>query len=172
MSTSPSKKMPPTKGAKASSAEKGVPQHLEKLSWFMDQALGIPGTKIRFGLDSIIGLVPGIGDFVGLLISGWVVAGSVQAGARRRTVMRMLFNVGRDAILGAIPFIGDLFDISSRANSRNMELLRADLEAQRQAERKATLLDKLKLWGMIGFAVFMLAMMLFGFVTLLQRLFF
>ncbi len=156
-------------GVETPLGKKQVPQHLEQLSWVMDQSLRIPGTRIRFGLDSIIGLLPGIGDVIGMLVSTWVVAGSVQAGARRRTVFRMLFNVGRDALIGAIPFIGDLYDIGSKANSKNMELLRRDLEAQVSPAIQRR--ERLMLWGVIALAAIGLIFAVIGFIAAIRWLF-
>ena len=151
------------------SVNRTVPVHLEKLSWLMDQAIPVPGTRFSFGLDSIIGLIPGIGDAFGLVVSSWVVAGSVQAGARRRTVLRMLLNVGRDAVIGAIPLVGDLYDFGSKANVRNMELLRKDLQMQnspRNARR-----EKILLWGLIAAALVLGLLAVIGCVALVGWLF-
>lgn len=89
----------------------------------MDAQFRIPGTSIRFGLDGIIGLVPGVGDFVSFLISGYIVSIAVNKGASGFVLARMLLNIVVDALVGAIPILGDIFDVVYKANQRNMQLL-------------------------------------------------
>ena len=100
---------------------------LERLDWLahlMDSAIVIPGTRITVGLDALIGLAPGIGDTVTALISLWMVKEAHQLGAPRHIIMRMVGNVALDGIVGAVPLVGDAFDVMFRANKRNMKLLR------------------------------------------------
>ncbi len=89
----------------------------------MDAQFKIPGTSIRFGLDGIIGLVPGVGDFISFLISGYIVSIAVNKGASGFVLARMLLNIVVDALVGAIPILGDIFDVVYKANQRNMQLL-------------------------------------------------
>ncbi len=89
----------------------------------MDAQFRIPGTEIRFGLDAIIGLVPGIGDFASFLISAYMVSVAVNKGASGFVLSRMILNISIDAIIGAIPFLGDIFDVAFKANQKNMKLL-------------------------------------------------
>ncbi len=97
---------------------------LDTLSNLMDSRFRVPGTSIRFGLDFIIGLFPGVGDFAGLAISGILVIGMARQGASGRVVAKMLGNILLDALAGLIPVLGDLFDLSFKANRRNIALLR------------------------------------------------
>lgn len=97
---------------------------LDTLSSLMDSRFRVPGTSIRFGLDFIIGLFPGVGDFAGLAISGILVIGMARHGASGRVVAKMLGNILLDALAGLIPILGDLFDLSFKANRRNIALLR------------------------------------------------
>ncbi len=89
----------------------------------MDAQFRIPGTDIRFGVDAVIGLVPGVGDLVSLAISGYIISSAAKLGASRYVMARMALNSGIDAIVGTIPLLGDLFDVGFKANQRNMRLL-------------------------------------------------
>lgn len=98
-------------------------QHdLEKISRFMDSSIRLPG-GYRIGWDGIIGLMPGIGDVVGMCISLYIIAGAIRLGASRLTVIRMMGNIGVETVVGAVPVVGDVFDLAFKANSRNMRIL-------------------------------------------------
>jgi len=99
-------------------------KHLERLGRIMDSQFKIPGTNIRFGLDPIIGLIPGVGDITTFVISAYMVSTLAKNGASGYVLARMTFNIILDAIIGAIPFIGDLFDFGFKANQRNLTLMR------------------------------------------------
>jgi hypothetical protein len=103
---------------------------LDALSSLLDTAFIFPGTNIRFGLDAIIGLVPGIGDAITTMISLYIVREARELGAPRHVVARMLMNVALDGVVGAVPFLGDAFDVMWRANRRNMALLRNHLDKE------------------------------------------
>lgn len=100
-----------------------VPREVETLARVLDRAIRIPGTEIRIGLDGLLGLVPGIGDTVGAALSAAIVFAGVRAGASRAVLGRMVANVAIDTLLGAIPFVGDLFDFAWKANAKNAALL-------------------------------------------------
>ena len=101
---------------------------LDALANLLDTAFIIPGTDIRFGFDAMIGLVPGIGDAITTVISLYIVREARELGAPRHLVARMLANVAIDGVVGAVPFLGDAFDVMFRANRRNMALLRKHFE--------------------------------------------
>jgi hypothetical protein len=101
---------------------------IDALATLMDTAFVIPGTEIRFGLDALIGLVPGIGDAITTVMSLFIVSEARALGAPRTLIARMLANVALDGLVGAVPFAGDMFDVAFRANRRNMALLRAHLD--------------------------------------------
>ena len=97
--------------------------HLRALSRLLDNAFTIPGTKYRFGLDALIGLVPGLGDAVSAVFSGYLVLQASRMGAPKSVVTRMIGNVALDTIVGWIPLLGDIFDVAWKSNLRNMALL-------------------------------------------------
>lgn len=99
-------------------------KHLETLSWLLDSALRIPGTPLRVGIDSILGLIPGIGDGLSAVFSSYIVLHAIRLGVPIWTVVRMVLNILIDTVLGAVPVVGDIFDITWKANSRNLHLLR------------------------------------------------
>ena len=104
----------------------------------LDSAVRIPGTRITFGLDPVVGLIPGIGDLVGAAFSGYIVLSAARMGAPPSVLVRMLLNLGTDTLVGSIPIIGDMFDVGFRSNIRNSELLDRHLgepEAARRSSR-------------------------------------
>ena len=96
---------------------------IDALSRLMDTAFVVPGTGIRFGLDALIGLVPGVGDMITTVISLYIVNEARALGAPPWLVARMVANVALDGLVGAVPLVGDAFDVAFRANRRNMALL-------------------------------------------------
>lgn len=96
---------------------------MEQMAWLLDGAIRVPGTQFRFGLDSIIGLIPGVGDVIGLLLGAGILYESVKVGAPRPLILKMLGNALADTLGGLIPGVGDLFDFAFRANKRNAALL-------------------------------------------------
>lgn len=98
-------------------------QQLRTLSRVMDRAVKIPGTQKSFGLDSVIGLIPGVGDTVTTGVSLWIVYQAHRLGVPRTTLARMLANIGIDAAVGSIPLLGDIFDLFFKANVKNLALL-------------------------------------------------
>jgi hypothetical protein len=100
---------------------------IDALATLLDTAFVVPGTGIRFGLDALIGLVPGIGDAITTLLSLYIVHEARALGAPRLLIGRMLANVALDGLVGAVPIAGDVFDVAWRANRRNISLLRDHL---------------------------------------------
>ena len=101
---------------------------LDNVSSFLDNKFRIPGTNTRFGLDFLVGLIPGAGDMISFGVSSVLVMTMVKYGASGRVVIQMLWNIFLDTIVGAIPFLGDIFDLYYKANRRNFELLRSHYE--------------------------------------------
>jgi Domain of unknown function (DUF4112) len=97
------------------------------LGKLLDNSIPIPGTSWKIGLDPIIGLIPGVGDLAGALLSGYIVLEAVRAEVPTFTLVRMIVNVGIDTLLGAIPALGDVFDAAWKANTMNVALLERHL---------------------------------------------
>jgi uncharacterized protein DUF4112 len=113
--------------------------HVRILAHLLDRAFRVPGTQWRFGLDAIIGLVPGLGDMVGSLIGGYSIWIARELGAPASIQLRMLMNLTIDAVLGIVPFAGDLFDFAFKAHSRNQALLEQWLSTPHRAQRSSVL---------------------------------
>lgn len=99
-------------------------KHMDILARLMDDQFRIPGTGIRFGLDAIIGLVPGIGDISTFLVSGYMLVVLNRNGASGFVMARMVLNIVVDTLIGMVPLMGDVFDVAFKANTRNMKLMR------------------------------------------------
>jgi hypothetical protein len=118
-------------------------EHLRALSRLLDSAFVIPGTRYRFGLDALIGLVPGLGDAVSAVFSSYLVLHASRLGAPRSVVTRMIANIALDTLVGWVPILGDLFDVAWKSNVRNMALLEEHLQqpsAARAGSRRALVL--------------------------------
>ena len=106
--------------------QKTAPQglrQLDRLAKLMDAQFKVPGTDFRFGLDGLLGLIPGAGDLSTFAVSGYMLWIMAHNGASGYVLARMILNVLVDAIVGAIPFLGDIFDFAFKANMRNMRLM-------------------------------------------------
>jgi hypothetical protein len=122
------------------SALSGEPQEvriarLRRLARLADAAIPIPGTRFAIGLDPLIGLLPGLRDALGAAVSGYIVLEAARLGAGASVLLRMLVNIGIDALVGAVPVAGDLFDFSWKANLKNVALLERHLADPRGARR-------------------------------------
>ncbi|HVF82458.1 MAG TPA: DUF4112 domain-containing protein [Flavisolibacter sp.] len=96
---------------------------MDAIARWMDTKFVIPGTDFRFGLDGLLGLVPGVGDLSTFAVSGYLVLLMARNGASGFVLARMIFNIVIDVVLGAIPVVGDLFDFVHKANTKNMRLM-------------------------------------------------
>jgi hypothetical protein len=103
---------------------------LDAFANLFDTAFVIPGTNVRFGIDALIGLAPGIGDVITTGMSLWLLYEARKLGAPWHVIGRMLGNVAVDGVVGAVPLVGDAFDVLWRGNRRNMRLLRGWLERE------------------------------------------
>jgi hypothetical protein len=118
-------------------------ERLRAMSRLLDSAFVIPGTRYRFGFDALIGLVPGLGDAVSAVFSGYVILQAARLGAPKSVVTRMIANVALDTLVGWVPILGDIFDVAWKSNLRNMALLESHLRqpaAARAGSRKTLLL--------------------------------
>jgi hypothetical protein len=125
--------MPPSSRPSAAAADSRVIrfQRLRRLSQVLDNAIGIPGTRIRFGLDPIIGLIPGGGDTVGMIFSSAIVLEAARMGASKTLLGQMAFNILLETVAGIVPVVGDIFDVTWKSNVRNIVLLEKYLEIER-----------------------------------------
>lgn len=104
---------------------------LEQLARLLDSQFAIPGTNWRFGLDSIIGLIPGVGDFLTTAMGGYIIYRARELGAPGWLIARMVGNLAVDGVVGAIPLVGDVFDFAFRANRKNVLMLLRHIEKDR-----------------------------------------
>ena len=100
-------------------------QRVRLVSHLLDNAFPIPGTRFRVGLDPILGLLPGAGDFLGAVLSAYIVIEAARFGLPRETLVQMVTNLVLDSVGGSLPVLGDVFDATWKANSRNLALLEA-----------------------------------------------
>lgn len=96
---------------------------LRRLAWWLDEGIRVPGTRIRFGLDPILGIIPGLGDVAGALLGGAILIEAYRRQMPRTTLMRMAANIILDTTAGAVPMLGDVFDFVWKSNRRNLDLL-------------------------------------------------
>lgn len=115
--------------------EPAAPSRLRALAHLLDDSIRVPGTRMRFGVDALIGLIPGFGDAAGAAISAYLLLEAGRMGVPRPTLLRMAGNVALEAVVGTIPVLGDLFDAGWKANLRNLRLMEAHLADPRATER-------------------------------------
>jgi hypothetical protein len=131
-------------------------ENLDVLSRVLDTWFRVPGTQIRFGLDGIVGFIPGVGDLLGGLASCIIVLAAYFRGVPLITIARMVANLAIEVVIGMVPVLGNLFDIGWRANRRNYHLLERSLAARPR--------DTAKDWlfmGLLGLGLLLLAMLPF-----------
>jgi hypothetical protein len=128
-------------------------KNLRALARIMDDAVQIPGTRFRIGLDALIGLIPGIGDAAGGAATAYALVVAQRLGAPPAVLLRIVWNVVIDTVLGTIPFAGDVFDAGFRANRRNAELLERYVLAPKQTRRSSMLVLILLLLLLIAIVV-------------------
>jgi hypothetical protein len=145
---------------------------LDLLAWLMDRAIRIPGTRITIGLDALLGLLPIGGDFLtGLVQTSIVILALYRYRVPRAVAARMAANVLIDTAIGALPFVGDVFDVFFKANTRNLKLLQQVRDQREKEEPVRTWPSVAYLVFLIGALVTMLALLLIGFLAVVAWLF-
>ena len=129
-----------------------IEEGLDNLSHYLDGLFRVPGTTWRFGLDSLIGLVPNVGDTLTSFASFYILFAGVRYGVPKITLLRMAFNIGLDYVVGMIPFIGDAFDFVWKANKQNMNLIRT----RAAGHGKGKTSDYIFVFGLIGLLILLL----------------
>jgi hypothetical protein len=145
--------------------------HLDRLGWLMDDLFRVPGLGWRFGLDALIGLIPGLGDTTTSLVSFYILASAVRYRVPKITLLRMGLNFGIDYALGSIPVVGDFFDAWWKSNQRNLDLLRKRATVSPDEARAASVSDWLFVGGIIvGLIGLAVASALISFYLMLRLL--
>lgn len=139
-----------------------IEANLDQLSRWMDGLFRIPGVGWRFGLDAIVGLIPGVGDTLTSIVSFYILASAVRYRVPKITLLRMGLNIGVDYVLGSVPLVGDLFDAAWKSNQMNVELLRRSATVSKEEARRGRLSD----WLFVGFIMLALVALLIGSVAL------
>jgi len=119
----------------------------------LDDAVRVPGTNIRFGIDPLVGMIPGLGDLLGGAASAYIILEAARAGAPASVLLRMTMNVGIDTLVGSLPVVGDLFDFAWKSNTRNVSLLARHIEAPLETKRASTALVMLLLAALAAIAI-------------------
>jgi hypothetical protein len=112
---------------------------LRKFAFYMDEAFTIPGTNFKVGLDAVLGLIPGVGDVIGALMSTWIVIGALRHRVPAKIIGRMVLNIAIDLFFGAVPVAGDVFDFLYEENVKNMRLLEKHRDRRRPPRSTAAI---------------------------------
>ena len=149
-------------------ADREARQRLNFLAWLLDSSIPIPGTRLTIGLDALIGLLPFIGDLIGVALSSYILAEANRMGVGRAILMRMAFNVAIEGVVGIVPLFGDAFDAAWKANQKNVRLLNAWAERPHQTRRASRLFLSgltaalIAFFGACGFLTYLLIDWLVG----------
>lgn len=143
-------------GSPARHSKAEVEQSLDQLSHWLDGLFRIPGTGWRFGLDALVGLIPGVGDTATALASFYILASGVRYRVPKVTLLRMGLNIGLDYVFGSIPIVGDLFDVAWKSNQRNVALLRERATVSAADAKKGRTSD----WIFVGVIILILVALL------------
>ncbi|HBE17850.1 MAG TPA: DUF4112 domain-containing protein [Cyanobacteria bacterium UBA11149] len=128
-------------------------QRLRQLSDLLDNAIPIPGTSLRFGLDPILGLFPGVGDFLTTAVSAYIVVEAAKMGISRNILLQMVVNIILDMVVGTVPVVGDVADVAWKANTKNIGLLEEHFKVSQSSEKTDWWFLAWILGGLIVFAM-------------------
>lgn len=142
---------------------------LERLSWVMDDLIRVPVLGWRFGLDALVGLIPGFGDTATTLVSFYILVAAVRYRVPKITLIRMALNLALDYLIGSLPLVGDLFDAWWKSNQKNVDLLKDRATVSGEALREARASDWVFVGGIFaGLVLLALASSFLSFYLLLQ----
>lgn len=144
--------------APESNEARATRERLEFIAWLLDSSIPVPGTRYSVGLDAIVGLVPFLGDLIGVLAASYIIAEANRLGVGRAILARMALNVALDGVIGIVPLFGDLFDAAWKANQRNVRLLRRWTERPHQTRRASRLFLAALIAALVAFAALGLAL--------------
>jgi len=133
-------------------------KRLRQISHLLDNAIPVPGTKYRFGLDPILGLLPGGGDMAGGLMSVYIVFEAMRMGVPAETIGRMGANIVLDLLTGTVPVVGDLFDVAFKANSLNVALLEKHVAAPEPSKASDKIFAAVVIVALIALVIGMAAL--------------
>jgi hypothetical protein len=141
-----------------------VDKHLDKISYYLDDLIRVPGTNIRFGLDPLISfLFPVAGDTIASLMSAYIVLVSIRYGLPKSVIARMVYNVGVDYAVGSIPLVGDIFDFAWKSNDKNMKLLNKHARGKGQSTISDWLWVLVLLGALGAFIVVIIGVVIYAF---------
>ncbi len=123
-----------------------IEKNTERLGWLLDDLFRVPILGWRFGLDALVGLIPGIGDTGTALASFYILASAVRHGVPKITLLRMGMNIGFDYLLGSLPLVGDVADVFWKSNQKNIALLRKRATVSAEEARAGSMSD----WIFVG----------------------
>ena len=126
-----------------------INKSVERLGWLMDDLFRVPVLGWRFGLDALVGLIPGLGDTGTALVSFYILAAAVRHGVPKITLLRMGMNIGFDYLLGSLPIVGDVADVFWKSNQKNIALLRKRATVSAEDARAGRLSDWIFVGGII-----------------------
>jgi hypothetical protein len=130
-----------------------IRRRLGRIAWLLDSSIPLPGVRFRIGIDAIVGLVPGLGDLFGVLLSSYIVREAARLGAPPSVLLHMAWNVAIEGVVGVVPLLGDLFDAAWKANQRNFALLEKHLDDPRGAAKSSRLFVTLLMAALVAFFV-------------------
>lgn len=145
-------------------------ESLRKLSNLLDNAFRVPGTSIGVGIDPLLGLLPGGGDFIGGLLSVYIVYSAAKMGVPKESLIRMASNIVFDSLAGTVPVVGDLFDVAWKANIKNIDLLETHLDSPKKSKKANRWFVFLLLAGLVLLVIGIAAVSVFIIALIFQAL--
>lgn len=129
-------------------------KRLDRLAWYLDNSIRLPGLNFRVGIDPLVGLIPGIGDTIGAIMSSYILSEAARLGAPKSILLKMAFNIAVDSLAGLLPVFGDLFDFGWKANQRNALILGDYLDNPLETSDSSRLFAWVLAVSLIGLFIF------------------